>query len=169
MRTLIAIAVGSLFAVPAAAQVATCRANLVAYRGQVIQTFLGYGYDIRLACQNAQMKCQNELDWRQSTGSNPYARCEIVRGPRPGPQPDPWPDPRPDPRPGNFRDVVCESNNYNYRECYVGRDIVDVRILRQFSNSQCRRGETWGFRRGADSIWVSGGCRANFRVSFGRY
>jgi hypothetical protein len=39
----------------------------------------------------------------------------------------------------------------------------DVRLVRQLSETACRRGETWGFdRRG---IWVDKGCAAEFAVA----
>jgi hypothetical protein len=56
--------------------------------------------------------------------------------------------------------VRCESNDRRYRECAVGGG--DVRLVRQLSRATCIEGRTWGHQRG--NIWVSDGCRAEFRV-----
>lgn len=59
--------------------------------------------------------------------------------------------------------VRCESRDGGLERCsaYGG----EIELVRQFSNSPCVRGRTWG----SDSrgIWVSGGCRAEFRVYSG--
>ncbi|QIL20730.1 DUF3011 domain-containing protein [Thermomonas sp. HDW16] len=57
--------------------------------------------------------------------------------------------------------VRCESNDGRTRECPTngGRAMIE----RQLSRSACIEGRTWGSRRGG--IWVSDGCRADFRVT----
>jgi len=58
--------------------------------------------------------------------------------------------------------VRCESEGFEFTRCRV-RTGGDVRIVRQLSEAQCRRGENWGFdRRG---IWVDKGCAAEFSVA----
>lgn len=56
--------------------------------------------------------------------------------------------------------VRCESDDGRWRHCDVPRGRVE--LVRQLSRSACVRGQTWGTEGGA--IWVSGGCRAEFRV-----
>ncbi|MFZ5637192.1 MAG: DUF3011 domain-containing protein [Pseudomonadota bacterium] len=58
--------------------------------------------------------------------------------------------------------VRCESRDGRTERCSA---YGDVQLVRQFSDSPCIRGRTWG----SDSrgIWVSGGCRAEFRVESG--
>lgn len=56
--------------------------------------------------------------------------------------------------------VRCESNDGRTRECATngGRVVLE----RQHSRSACIEGRTWGY--GRNGIWVSDGCRADFRV-----
>lgn len=56
--------------------------------------------------------------------------------------------------------IRCESNDRRTRECETGGG--RVMIERQLSNSDCIEGRTWGY--GRNSIWVSQGCRADFRI-----
>ena len=59
--------------------------------------------------------------------------------------------------------VDCSSRNYAYTRCDV--PWRDARIVRQLSNTQCRRGQNWGIdRRG---LWVDSGCAGRF-VAAGR-
>ncbi|HUP60906.1 MAG TPA: DUF3011 domain-containing protein [Thermoanaerobaculia bacterium] len=58
--------------------------------------------------------------------------------------------------------VKCESTDGRYRECGVGA-ADSVRVLRQLSDNECRRGTSWGYLNGR--IWVDNGCRAEFVVS----
>lgn len=57
--------------------------------------------------------------------------------------------------------VRCDSNDSRTRRCdaYVRRG---ARLERQISRSPCVEGRSWGWDRGG--IWVSGGCRGEFRV-----
>jgi hypothetical protein len=55
--------------------------------------------------------------------------------------------------------VRCESKNGSYRECrkmYSG----SVYLARQLSSQNCVEGRSWG--QNSKSIWVNGGCRAEF-------
>jgi len=74
-------------------------------------------------------------------------------------------DYRPGNRPGGNGDygqtVRCESEERHQRRCNVSvRRGVDV--VHQLSRTRCVQGQNWGWDRGG--IWVSGGCRAEFRV-----
>lgn len=72
---------------------------------------------------------------------------------------------RPGNRPGNSGDagrvVRCESEDQRQRRCDANvRRGVD--IMRQLSRTRCVQGQNWGWDRGG--IWVTGGCRAEFRI-----
>lgn len=56
--------------------------------------------------------------------------------------------------------VRCESNDSRPRECATGGGRVVLE--RQLSRAACIEGRTWGQSRGG--VWVSNGCRADFRV-----
>ncbi len=56
--------------------------------------------------------------------------------------------------------VRCESNDSRPRECATGGGRVVLE--RQHSRAACIEGRTWGQSRGG--VWVSQGCRADFRV-----
>lgn len=54
--------------------------------------------------------------------------------------------------------VDCKSSGYNFQQCPV--PWRDARLVRQLSDTPCRRGENWGFdRRG---LWVDRGCGGRF-------
>lgn len=57
--------------------------------------------------------------------------------------------------------VRCDSNDNRTQVCRANIR-RDVRLERQVSKARCDEGRTWGWNR--DGIWVSGGCRAEFRV-----
>jgi len=55
--------------------------------------------------------------------------------------------------------IECKSSGYSYAQCPV--PWRDARVARQLSDTQCRRGQNWGFdRRGF--VWVDRGCAAQF-------
>jgi hypothetical protein len=64
--------------------------------------------------------------------------------------------------PALFAETIrCESDRGHRRECSFdgwGR----VELLRQISRTDCIEGRTWGTERHA--VWVSDGCRADFRI-----
>lgn len=66
----------------------------------------------------------------------------------------PWPGTSP----GHTSVVRCESNDNRQRSCPTGWS--SARLSRQLSNTRCIEGRNWGSRNG--SVWVSGGCRAEF-------
>lgn len=65
----------------------------------------------------------------------------------------------------SYGDIVrCESNDGRTRRCNVaGSGNMRAQLVRQISRSACIEGRTWGSDRG--SIWVTGGCRADFQIS----
>lgn len=56
--------------------------------------------------------------------------------------------------------IRCESIDGRSNQCYTGGGRVVLE--RQVSNAPCIEGRTWGNSR--DGVWVSQGCRADFRV-----
>lgn len=58
----------------------------------------------------------------------------------------------------NGRTIRCDSNNNRQQVCNTGwRSAV---LVRQVSDTRCTEGRNWGSNNG--SVWVSGGCRAEF-------
>jgi len=57
--------------------------------------------------------------------------------------------------------IRCESNDGRVRECPTGGG--RVMLERQISRSACIEGRSWGY--GRNGIWVSQGCRADFRLT----
>lgn len=55
----------------------------------------------------------------------------------------------------------CESNDGRVREC-AANTRAGVQLVRQLSRAACIQGRTWGY--GRNGIWVSEGCRAEFRT-----
>ena len=55
----------------------------------------------------------------------------------------------------------CESNDGRTREC-AANTRAGVQLTRQLSKAACIQGRTWGY--GRNGIWVSQGCRAEFRA-----
>lgn len=60
--------------------------------------------------------------------------------------------------------IQCKSDHYRYRYCRVQTD-DHVRLERQRSNADCRRGYSWDYDR--HGVWVNHGCDADFRVGRG--
>lgn len=55
----------------------------------------------------------------------------------------------------------CESRDGRTVEC-AANTRAGVQLVRQLSNAACIQGRTWGY--GRNGIWVSQGCRAEFRT-----
>lgn len=55
----------------------------------------------------------------------------------------------------------CESNDGRIREC-AANTRAGVQLVRQLSRAACIQGRSWGYAR--NGIWVSEGCRAEFRT-----
>ena len=62
--------------------------------------------------------------------------------------------------------LTCESIDDRYERCRLSEP-GRVELSRQLSKSSCRQGRTWGYTR--HDVWVSDGCRAEFRVDTGGY
>jgi hypothetical protein len=60
--------------------------------------------------------------------------------------------------------IHCKSDDYRYRYCRVQTD-DRVRLERQRSHADCRRGYSWDYDR--YGVWVNHGCEADFRVGRG--
>jgi len=60
------------------------------------------------------------------------------------------------------RSVVCKSQDYQYNYCPVNRRGRNVRLVRQLSDTRCRRGDNWGTNR--NGVWVHHGCSGKFVV-----
>jgi hypothetical protein len=60
----------------------------------------------------------------------------------------------------------CESQDNRYRECRKPRN-GDAQLLRTLSNNRCVEGRSWGQK--PNSIWVSDGCRGEFRIREGNW
>jgi hypothetical protein len=60
--------------------------------------------------------------------------------------------------------IHCKSDRYRYRYCRVQTD-DHVRLERQRSQADCRRGYSWDYDR--YGVWVNHGCEADFRVGRG--
>lgn len=58
--------------------------------------------------------------------------------------------------------IRCESDNGQWQKCKAGFQISRVELANRLSNSPCKNGRDWGNNDG--SVWVSNGCRAEFRV-----
>ena len=54
----------------------------------------------------------------------------------------------------------CESHDGRYVEC-AANTRAGVQLIRQLSRASCIEGRSWGY--GRSGIWVSQGCRAEFR------
>lgn len=65
----------------------------------------------------------------------------------------------------NDIEVTCSSDNYQYRNCYVGRQVYNGYVLAQHSNAACVQGRSWGLMQ--NGVWVDRGCRATFRLTIG--
>lgn len=59
------------------------------------------------------------------------------------------------------RTFSCGSDNGRWNHC-IADTRRGVSLAKQTSRSQCIRGQSWG--EDARGIWVSGGCRADFRL-----
>ncbi|QTD47151.1 DUF3011 domain-containing protein [Ottowia testudinis] len=61
--------------------------------------------------------------------------------------------------------VTCESQDGAFRECRTPFGGAPA-IARTLSNAPCVPGQTWG-SRGPGTVWVNGGCRAEFVDAYG--
>ena len=110
-----------------------------------------------LVRQLSRSACIEGRNWGSDYGSvwvSQGCRAEFAvrRGYRGG-----WNDSRYGYRGRVFR---CESHDGRPRECAVNTR-AGVQLVRQLSDSPCIQGRSWGY--GRNGIWVSNGCRAEFR------
>jgi hypothetical protein len=134
--------------------------NAQAHLDQAISIVLrgGYGdeyqtrYQLQSLGQNAIYAIQRSVTYRNGGYPNP----------NPPYPPNPYP-----PYPGQTVSLTCESWNHAYANCAVGGYIQSVQLQYQRSRESCIYGSTWGYS--ANTVWVSGGCRATFLVSLRRY
>lgn len=134
-------------------------------------------YSVRLIRQMSDTPCIEGQTWGQSANGiwvTRGCRGEFVVEPRRrgdsgriwprGDQRPPGDDYGPGPGQGNVggdaQTLRCESDDQRTRRCDT-RGARNVELIRQLSESPCVRGESWNWDR--SGIWVSGGCRAEFR------
>ena len=136
-------------------------------------------YEVRLVRQMSDSPCVEGQTWGKSVNGiwvTRGCRAEFVvegrnRGnngriwPR-GDQRPPGPAYEPGYQPGQVgadraRTLRCESDDQRVNRCDLS-GARNVELIRQISESPCRRGDTWSWDNSA--VWVSGGCRAEFRV-----
>lgn len=60
--------------------------------------------------------------------------------------------------------LSCHSLWNLYSECRVDGEIERAQLINRFSNSRCIEGQSWGYRRGGNFLWVAEGCQGQFRV-----
>ena len=58
------------------------------------------------------------------------------------------------------RPLRCESIDGARKECRAGGSAERVELVRQLSHAKCVVDDNWGWTK--DTVWVSGGCRAEF-------
>ncbi len=66
----------------------------------------------------------------------------------------------------NGQSFRCESLDNRLRECRKPNS-GHVQLVRNLSNVQCVEGRNWGQK--SNSVWVSGGCRGEFRMRDGNW
>lgn len=67
---------------------------------------------------------------------------------------------------GQSNFITCQSLADRYRHCFARTRRAQVEVYRELGSVPCERDKTWGVdERG---IWVDGGCRARFKLSFRR-
>ncbi|MGG7564784.1 DUF3011 domain-containing protein [Rhodovulum sp. DZ06] len=60
------------------------------------------------------------------------------------------------------RELTCNSSDFGEKLCPAGGRVRSAVLIDQRSRARCIEGASWGVR--GDSVWVSQGCRAAFRV-----
>lgn len=61
-------------------------------------------------------------------------------------------------------EVTCASIGHTREVCRLGRDVAEVRLVRQTSKARCVLDRSWGIDRG--KLWVDEGCGGVFRVVY---
>ncbi|MFT4256609.1 MAG: DUF3011 domain-containing protein [Pseudoxanthomonas sp.] len=112
--------------------------------------------DVQLVRQLSRTPCVRGRNWgrdRNGVWVNGGCRAEFVAGRGGGYYPDNGRN--------HGRILGCESNDKRHRTCPASIR-RGVQLVRQLSKTPCVRGRNWGWDR--NGIWVSGGCRAEFRI-----
>ncbi len=60
-------------------------------------------------------------------------------------------------------DIRCGSGDYEPNYCAANQQVLAVRLVRRRSSATCVEGSSWGWDAGG--IWVTNGCRADFRIN----
>ena len=128
--------------------------------GRIQRCPVDVGRGVSLAKQLSRAQCVEGESWgydRAGIWVSHGCRAEFELGHDRGPAvavvaPD---DGRPE------RTLRCESIEGQERRCSEG-PFRGVQLTRQLSRSSCVEGTSWGWDR--DAVWVSQGCRADFRV-----
>ena len=113
---------------------------------------------VRLARQLSRAQCTEGESWgydRTGIWVSHGCRAEFELGQERGPAVSGPDEARQE------RTVRCESVEGQARRCSEG-PLRGVQLTRQLSRSSCVEGTSWGWDR--DAVWVSQGCRADFRV-----
>ncbi len=63
---------------------------------------------------------------------------------------------------GESYSVECESNAYQYRDCWIGEPIKEAILQLEYAPYVCSETFTWGVEE--LYIWVDSGCRGWFQV-----
>lgn len=58
--------------------------------------------------------------------------------------------------------VLCESRNYQYRQCLVAGQVQDAYIVQEHSDRACIPNHAYGMLQ--NGVWVDRGCRAVFEI-----
>ncbi len=119
---------------------------------------------VRLARQLSRTDCIQGRNWGYDnrgiwvTGG---CRAEFVTGTGGGYSPGYGNPGYGNPAPGSGQDIRCESNDGREQYCRVP---IRIRadLSKQLSRTRCVQGQNWRWDRGG--IWVTGGCRAEFRI-----
>lgn len=112
---------------------------------------------VRVAKQLSRSECVRGRNWgvsRDGIWVSDGCRAEFAYGYGMGEEDGPLA--------GGGRVFRCESKDGRWKQCPINSN-GPVEFVRQLSRGGCLRNQTWGMdRRG---VWVSGGCRAEFRIS----
>lgn len=69
------------------------------------------------------------------------------------------------PTTNQYQDIICESWQSSYAECWGnGQIISNIWVKQQYSNRPCIYGQSFGLLN--NKIWVNNGCRAEFTIEY---
>ena len=61
----------------------------------------------------------------------------------------------------------CDSSHYRFNRCATPGPVVAAYLIQNVSILSCQQGNSWGYD--SQGIWVSGGCRGVFQVTYEVY